>query len=365
MALNYDKIVKVNVSLIAPAVVPYKYDTGLILGASEIIAPSVRLTRFSSVSEMAQAGFTEQHPEYLAATLYFAQTPAPSHVFVGRIDKTAETNETALAAFKECLESGNEYYGVYVAAGIEAEILELQAWISDQTDFIQFYEDDTDFTTEAPTLITSMKGKHRACGIYNTSANAGAALMGLAMGMGREYADQDFALCYKALNGIATDALTQAKIDIITAANASVYVRRGTRNMVELGAVADGLRYNERMQIDRIASELQEACLHVLADNPTSLPLNDSTSAIFENACNKVLVDAYNRGALSAEPWQGGSYMTLKDGDTLPQGYKVMYDTYSSQTRGDRAMRRAMPLYVAIIMSGSVESVVINVNVQL
>ena len=40
-------------------------------------------------------------------------------------------------------------------------------------------------------------------------------------------------------------------------------------------------------------------------------------------------------------------------------------DSYDTQSEADRAAHKAMPVQVALTLAGSLESVVINVNVQL
>lgn len=367
MALEYNTIVEVDVSVMTPNSVPYRFDTGLILGASDVVSAEERMKGYASLLEMEAAGFTAQHPEYVAAALYFAQNPAPRFVYIGRIDKGEAVQETALDALKACREKSAAFYGVYIAAGVSGEIIALQEWLRTEDDMIQFYEEDTAFSVELPPIMEAFyqAREKRAMGIWNTTAAAGAAVMGLAMGLGRAFKDQDFAMAYKELRGLEPSKLSQGEVETLLSICGNVYVKRGSRLMLEKGALASGLRYNEQMQLDRIAGALQEACLAVLADSPTKLPMNDSTSAVFENACSRVLAKAYDRGAISAGQWKGGAFHTLADGDTLPLGYKVMYDSFAQQSPTDRALRHAMPLYAAMIMSGNVEFVAIHVNVQL
>lgn len=82
--------VSVVVSPIAPA--GPAFNQGLVVGPSTVIpsvGPNSRVQLYTSLSQMITAGFTTNEPEYLAAELYFGQTPTPTFLNVGRQDTTA------------------------------------------------------------------------------------------------------------------------------------------------------------------------------------------------------------------------------------------------------------------------------------
>jgi hypothetical protein len=68
------------------------FNAGLIVGNSGVI-PSAgansRTRQYASTSAMLQDGFEASDPEYLAAQLYYSQSPAPSLLYVGAQDPTA------------------------------------------------------------------------------------------------------------------------------------------------------------------------------------------------------------------------------------------------------------------------------------
>lgn len=90
--LPLSDIITVNVSAAVSPVAPRQFNQGLIVGSSTVI-PSYgnnsRLRQYASVSAMLTDGFLTSSPEYLAASLYFAQNPAPLRVWIGRQDLTA------------------------------------------------------------------------------------------------------------------------------------------------------------------------------------------------------------------------------------------------------------------------------------
>ena len=66
------------------------FNQALIVGSSAgVITNAQRLQAYTSLAQMATAGFPTTSPEYLSATLYFGQTPAPTTLWVGLQDGTA------------------------------------------------------------------------------------------------------------------------------------------------------------------------------------------------------------------------------------------------------------------------------------
>lgn len=94
MAINLplDRIVNVSVSVAAQQATEPTFNQGCAIGNSGVI-PSVgansRIRPYASTGAMLSDGFSTTDPEYLAAQLYFGQSPAPSTLWVGCQDTTA------------------------------------------------------------------------------------------------------------------------------------------------------------------------------------------------------------------------------------------------------------------------------------
>ena len=90
LALSNIIDITVTVSPTAPAV--NSFNVGLFVGPSPIIpsfGANSRVQVFTSTSAMLSAGFTTSDPEFIAAQIYFSQTPAAQTFAVGRQDLTA------------------------------------------------------------------------------------------------------------------------------------------------------------------------------------------------------------------------------------------------------------------------------------
>ena len=53
----------------------------------------------------------------------------------------------------------------------------------------------------------------------------------------------------------------------------------------------------------------------------------------------------------------------LHAGDTVENGFALWADSYDDQPDADRAAHKAVPIQVGLAMAGSIESIVITVNV--
>src|SRR5450631_1065412 len=81
--LSVSRLVSVSVVLapIAPAL--RSFGALLIVGDSSVIGPTERLRPYTGIEAIA-TDFGTSAPEYLAAQLYFGQSPKPEQLFIGR-----------------------------------------------------------------------------------------------------------------------------------------------------------------------------------------------------------------------------------------------------------------------------------------
>lgn len=95
--LSLSDIVDISVTVAPSAATANPFNQGLFIGPSTAIpsyGTNPRLRQYgagstSALQAMLTDGFTTSDPEYIAAQIYFSQTPAPSYIWVGRQDLTA------------------------------------------------------------------------------------------------------------------------------------------------------------------------------------------------------------------------------------------------------------------------------------
>ena len=366
--LSFSNIVQIRVNVSAAGSSGSAFSTGLILAPSaSAVTEATRLRLFSSAADLLSAGFSSADPAYLAAAAYFAASPAPYRLYVGLY----ESSETPETVFRQILEQTNDFYGVCLCDPSEAKAKAFaEALPSVHGWFVAFFS-AAGTVTEAASSSGILKklsdlAYPRLMGIYGSDLYAAPAVMGTAMGLSRQYPKAPFSLCYQQVPGMLPSDLTESEIATLKALNANVYIVRGTsRKLLENGTVASGQRFYEVLDLDRISADLQEAALELITAGPGKLPQTDETSAAFINRFSAILAEYAAAGILAPGRWRGRATGNLQPGDMVENGYLLWADPYDLQTDADRYAHKAMPVHAALCLSGSVESLLINIDVTI
>lgn len=171
--LSLNDIVNITVNVSSSTVANSNFNVGLILGNSSKISQNDRVKVFSGLSDMIDAGFVTTDPEYLAAQLYFGQSPSPSSVVVGR----QVLPETLTVALDACRKASNDWYGVLVCGATKAQIIEADNYIETASPAcVQFYttRDNDILTKTVGNIFDTLKSTkaHRSIGQYSTYGTA-------------------------------------------------------------------------------------------------------------------------------------------------------------------------------------------------
>ena len=375
--LKFDDIVEVNISSAAAIAPRDGFNVGLIVGktAGTDMSASNRCLVVTGLDEMIAAGYAVTTPEYLAAAKYFAQTPAPAKLVLGLCVGTTEeevtTYESWVTAITACRAANAEWYGVYVADAndlISSEVQEIAAYV--ETIVGHFFYDDSaaaDITNASTDVFSVMKGNsyRRSSGIYSTTKYAGAAVMGLAMGMNDGTGNSAGTLAYKKLAGVVPDDLSSAEVGFLQGKNANYYITRGgIYNVLEKGVCADGAWFDEVLGLDQLAYEIQRNCVDLLTSTRTKIPYTDAGVKHFVVAVNEACNSAVERGFLAPGVWRGAPTLDLETGDALPAGYLTQAVSVNDRPLNEKQLRICPPIYVCAILAGAIHSVKIKVNVM-
>lgn len=372
--LSVDSIVSVNISMAASTVIGENgCNVGLIIGSSNAIPVATRMKRYANLNELTADGFTDSMPEYKAAELYFSQSPAPAALYVGRYNSVGETPETPLNCYTECRNIASDFYGVYCCGANDAQNLALAAAIDAMGDNCLFFDtDNSDALVANPSsadIFTSMvaNGVKCAIGIYSETDYAGAALMGLAMGLETGEDNSAFDLFLKKLNGVtATGDITEAQLTVLKNKNGNAYIIRGQDiRLIELGNCVDGTPYDERMYLVLTQRVLQDAVLQQMTkDGVAKIPQTDDGMAVIVSAVTTGMEYMRDLGFVGPGTWTADPFRTIETGDMLDNGYQIFADSFADQSVADRSVRKAPNVYVAMKLAGSVRSVVIGLAVN-
>ena len=370
--LSISTIASVLVNVQRSAVQPTSFDTGLLLVKDSSFAASKRLKSYANSAEAAagliEDGFSSSTEAYKAAQKYFASSPAPGRLLVS----CYPASESPSDALDAVLDRTSDFYGIALAdTRTDAELLALETHVAglDKPAMLFLALTGTPSSVAAAnSLLDKLHAvnSRRVIATYASTVSDASAVMGTAMGLQAAHAASAFSLCYKPVGGMQPSALTQSQADAIENLGGNVYVTRGyTHTLLEKGSTPSGYRYDEVLYLDMIAEDLQNAAVSLLAENPDKLPQTDDASAQFMNAFSSVLIGYTNRGILATAPWRGSAVGSFSAGDYIENGFALWADSYDNQSEADRAAHRAVPIQCALTLSGSLESVVITVNVRI
>lgn len=366
---SVSNIVDVTVQVSPIATAPTILNLGLIVGPSTHISDTTRVKLYNSTTDMTADGWTGTEPEFLAAQDYFDQSPPPKQVAIGRQDLTASPAETPLQAVTACRQANSQWYAVYVCDAAKADIEAIAPYIESVTPISAFFYDTQDsdvLNGVAGNVMETLQAAQyqRSIGQYSTTPYAGAALMGIAMGLTTGNANSAYTLAYKSENGITVEPLTPTQVSTILGYNGNIFVNYGnTYNLLVQGTCADGTHFDELVNLDILTTNIQTAVMKVLTSS-TKVPQTDAGVSLLTNAITSPCNDALTSGVLAPGVWTGPDILSLSTGDTLTTGYAILADSVSNQSASDIAARKSPPIYVAVKLAGAIEHVVIGVIVN-
>ena len=351
--LSVNPIARVVVNAVRSSASPASFDTGLLLIRDASFVAAHRLAVCDSpsaaLSQLTAWGFASSSDPYKAAVKYFAASPSPSRLLLSCYP-SSESLAEALSAVLDIMLALDEFI-----SGLDRPLMFFVPVIGSASSVVA-----------SGSLLQTLSGRasKRAVPFFCAAVSDAAALMGTAMGLELSHPASAFALCYKTINGIQPSALTETEADAIKALNGNVYLTRGyTHLLLEKGTVSSGARYDEILYLDKIADDLQNAAVTLLAENPDRLPQTDDSTAQFINRFTAILSGYTGRGVLASGIWRGADTGPLSAGDTVENGFALWADSYDDQPDADRAAHKAVPIQVGLILAGSIESIVITVNV--
>jgi hypothetical protein len=172
-------------------------------------------------------------------------------------------------------------------------------------------------------------------------------------------------LKFKTEPGVIAETLSEQQAAVLTAKNCNVFVNYSNGGaIIQQGNMASGLFFDEVQGVDWFCNALQTADWNLLTGSPTKIPQTDAGTIQLVNASESACIAAVNNGLVGPGVWGGPDIGTLKNGQTLANGYYVFAPLIASQNQGDRQSRVAVTRQVCVILAGAVHSTSILVNVQ-
>lgn len=343
-----------------------KFNIALIVGVSAIITKSERVKNYAGMEDMKADGWTGEEPEYLAAQIYFSQTPKPSRVAIGVWD---DIGETAVQAVTACREANAEWYTVYVCNATKTEIIDVANYIESaippSTHAYNTSDSEVLTNAEGNVIETLAKsGIRRTIGQYSTTDHAIMSAIGYAMGANTQTANSAYTLKFKKEVGVNTEDLNGTQLVQIKNNNCNVYINRGSvYNLFEDGVMADGTPFDEIINLDMLTNDIQMAVMDGLQTS-SKIPQTDPGMDNLLNRIRAPLEKHRGTGFIAPGIWTSAPILDVETGDVLERGYLIMSGSVNDQSQEDREARKAPPIYALVKLAGAIEAVAIKVFVN-
>ncbi len=361
--LDLSDIVNISVSLPSEGTTEQTFSETLFLSTNTVIPTSQRVATYTSVEQMVGAGFSSDSSEIKAATLYFTQFPKPSKLHIGTIGK----DETAVGALTACRIANTSWYIAVLLDAVSADIKAAANYIESATPAsVLFYTtNDADVLTNADGNVCADLKKSaykRTMGQYSTYPNAAASIAGYACGANN--GQLAFALDFKPEPGVTAEPLNHTQTGTLDLLACNYLTsREDDYTLFMRGQMASGIRYDEILGIDILQSEVKLQAMNVLTSE-RKVPQTDAGVGLITAAITKACEKAVQRGFIAPGIWNGANIGALESGTALPNGYSVQVGKVADLSTSDIKNRIAPPIYVCIILAGSLESLTIAVNVN-
>lgn len=288
--------------------------------------------------------------------------------------------ESLLQAAQACRAASATWYGLAVNQPTTADNLVLSAWADAIWQTTRYYPWSADsgipngtadnLALQLQTLEYRVLGTYSTTqsGLYPNNVYAAAGAMGIEMGLNTGLSGSFFTTAHKTIEGIASEPLTQTQYDNIVSSGFNAQCNFSPYTMFEPGFMSNGAPSYLWLYLAMLVNNLQIDELNVLSSN-TAVPQTNSGEHLLINAADTACKYLADIGFLAAATWTGKTVTvgstSVTDSTSIPNGYLNLAASYATQSSGDRAAGKAMPIYCLITTAGAVQSLVIGVYAQL
>lgn len=178
-------------------------------------------------------------------------------------------------------------------------------------------------------------------------------------------------ICNKSFKVVQPDDLNVATATTIDGYNGNYYSKNkiGTSivGLFYRGVVCSGQFIDTIINSAYIASQVKVNVATLLNSMQTSVPQSSAGLVLISNTIATALRGAPSIKGMFANSsvWSGANYPpNIKNGDIFPEGFAISYGSLQSQDQTDRQNRISPPFYVAIILAGGINVVIIAMNIQ-
>jgi hypothetical protein len=296
------------------------------------------------------------------------------------VDITA-IGETYLQAVQACQLANPNWYGFMCCGAADSDHLALAAWATANWETAAYFGTTSDAAVLAGTAgniaLQLQAQSYKSLLIYSTTQGgnypnnvySAAAVLGEYCGLNSGTAGSFFTLNLKQIEGVAPEPITQTQYSTLVSENCNVVCSFGPYiAYFSNGILASGLFFDQILGRAMLVNEIQTNLMNLLISVP-KVPQTDAGEHQLISAVDASCSFMAGLGYIGTGTWTGGSFslpggVSISSGQALPVGYLDQAQSFAYQTQANAQARKAMPIYSFYIESGAVQSVAIQVNVQ-
>jgi hypothetical protein len=301
--------------------------------------------------------------------------------------------ESPLEAVTACrIQNPNWYICSFVGTAADADKTAIASYIEGASPASQYFTVSSEASvlngsvSSLPGLLQALDLRRTLCtyattqgGTYPLNAHISGAAAGYAMGANNQAADSYFDLNDKTLYSVAAEpGLTPTQIqnirgtwnreDLGLNCNLLVVYNNGAYTLFQAGLMSGGTFFDLTLFVDMLAADIQTS-LMAYRVSQQAVPITDQSmvavKGIIEGACTRSQVIGF---IAPSGTWQGGTIGTgsnqVVNGQAFPQGFYVYVPSVTSLSQAQVSARILPPVVVAVIASGSGNSMAISLQIQ-
>lgn len=282
--------------------------------------------------------------------------------------------ETLIDAVQAMADKSGAWYGLMVAAAVatNADRVAVSA-------FIEASEPSriVGWTTQEPLALDPTNGTDIAsllkAGGYSRSfvqyssdsPYAVASVLGRAFTVNFGGENTTITLKFKQQPTVQPEALLLSQANTLKGKNCNVFVAYNNDTAIlQEGVMSDSSFIDERIGLDWLQNDLQNAVWNLHYTNTTKIPQTNGGMNRYCAVIEDRLEQARRNGLVAAGVWRGDAFGVLKTGDYLEKGYYVYAADVDLQSQADREARKATVIQIAIKLAGAIHFVDVLVNVN-
>lgn len=341
MANNIDGIVKCTIDLNSPAVSEESYSGLLIVGPGPKNGKIEGVKIYSDLAALANSGFTEEDPIYLAAQTALAQSPKPDKIYVATIAEGEEPTATVERAM------GTDGWYFILPAGIEHTKYNALAVYTETTE--KMLGITLAHEEESPIIQDGLMRTHvwRLAG--NQTSTYDQYLHAAICARVASYTPGSETWAFKSLSLITAGVFDET--DALDAKKENYYVCIAKKNITQGGKVLgdewiDTIRFR-----DWLKNKIQSNCYNVFIQN-VKVPYTDAGIGLLENALISALKEGQANGGIAPDSYD-------EDGNKIP-GYETSAPLASSLSAAQKKSRVLPNMKWSAYLAGAAHCVEIS-----